>query len=179
MEFNDSNFSGASFGRTQLHSTKFNGIANFTNATFQEPIFYSIQCFKKYISFAKAQFQGVSFADTIFEDQATFYQATFEQARFSHVVFNDKAFFTFVLFTDERRNLFDVDDFSKVSIQNTDITRVRFGKNVLWGKGLTDRFRVIDEKKLKEMVENPQPLLILFAWNRVFESGDEMNICRF
>jgi hypothetical protein len=49
---------------------------------------------------------------------------------------------------------------------NTDITRIRLSKNVVWGK--KDRFKVVDEEKLEERINNNYKKLQMkkkrYAW---------------
>lgn len=62
--------------------------------------------------------------------------------------FKDKACFNYVLFEDGKKILFGIEDLSKFSFMNTDITRVRFGDRARWGE--KDKFKVVE----KEMLEN-------------------------
>ena len=74
--------------------------------------------------------------------------------------------FHYVLFEEPEKTVFDVNDLSKVSFLNTDITRVRFsdkvrlgGKKVeyykFWGrkKVKEERFKIVDERLLEEDIK--------------------------
>jgi hypothetical protein len=52
------------------------------------------------------------------------------------------------LFEDGKKILFVIEDLSKVSFMNTDITRVRFADRAKWGK--YDKFKVPQEELLEE-----------------------------
>jgi hypothetical protein len=49
--------------------------------------------------------------------------------------FNGETRFNYVLFEAEEKIIFEVQDLSKVSFANTDITRVRFSETARWGEG--------------------------------------------
>jgi hypothetical protein len=57
-----------------------------------------------------------------------------------------------VTFENPNKNIFEVQDMSRVSFVNTDITGIRFGDNVRWDG--TDNFQVIEETWLEEDIEN-------------------------
>src|SRR6185436_1955444 len=80
-------------------------------------------------------------------------------ARFAHTIFTERADFKFVIFQSGETVLFDVEDISKVSFMNTDISKVRFGDDLYWGK----QDRVVDENNLKINERS----YVLFRWNDV------------
>jgi hypothetical protein len=60
-----------------------------------------------------------------------------------------------VLFEDGKKILFGIEDLSKFSFMNTDITRVRFSDRARWGR--KDKFKVTDEEMLgKRKVTDPE-----------------------
>jgi hypothetical protein len=122
VDFRSAQFSGGA----DFSSAKFYGEANFFSAKFSEKADFSL-----------AQFSG----------EADFYSAKFsEEADFSSNFF-DKADFKSVLFEDGKKILFErVEDLSKFSFMNTDITRVRFSDRAKWGN--EDKYTVTDEERL-------------------------------
>jgi hypothetical protein len=68
----------------------------------------------------------------------------------------EKAYFNYVLFEDGKKILFGIEDLSRVSFMNTDITRVRFSDRAKWGE--QDKFKVFEEETLeKEFLERKTP----------------------
>ena len=62
--------------------------------------------------------------------------------------FKGLTYFQYVTFENPNKNIFEVQDMSRVSFVNTDITGIRFGDNVRWDG--TDNFQVIEETWLKD-----------------------------
>ena len=71
-----------------------------------------------------------------------------------------------VLFEQPEKTVFDVNDLSKVSFMNTDITRVRFSDEIRWGerkveydkfwggkKVTEEKFKIIEERLLEEKIK--------------------------
>lgn len=181
-------FTGASFREVHfIDKTIFAGEADFSAGNFQAALFNNIifgnqtkfnlarfdelqadgVYFAGEADFSAANFQAATFNRITFEGRVRFYQSMFEEARFSQITFKDEAYLNFVLFKEGDKILLDIEDLSKVSFRETDITRVRFAENAVWG-GL-DGFEVIDETKLK----NPAPQLFLFNWNDISNNNDD------
>jgi hypothetical protein len=58
------------------------------------------------------------------------YAAFFDRTFFTDdYKFDNKTFFNNVLFVDKEKVIFDVENLSKVSFMNTDITQIEFGEN--------------------------------------------------
>jgi len=133
----DANFFSSKLDKVDLHQVKFKKNTNFAESTLQEVIF------------SDGKFQGNSnFAYVIFQDNVRFKNVELYAADFSFAKFLGKAFFNDVLFRKQDRVNFDVDDLSKVSFRNTDVTKVRFGERVKWGG--KNGFRIIDEELLNK-----------------------------
>lgn len=104
--------------------------------------------------FIGAQFQKANFYQARFDDKVDFNQSAFQEANFSKTSFKGQTNFNFVIFENGEKILFDVDNLSKVSFMNTDITRVRFGASVDWNEGEYKRVKIADERKLEEILNN-------------------------
>jgi hypothetical protein len=146
-DFRGAEFSGkANFRRAELStadfsSAEFSGDASLTSTKFSGADF-SLSQFS-----ARADFLGVEFSET-----ASFISAKFfGEADFSST-FKDSALFNYVLFEDGKKILFGgIEDLSKFSFMNTEITRVRFSDRARWRN--EDKFKVVEE----EMLENSLP----------------------
>ena len=123
----------------EFKRTKFQGLANFHRATFE-----------KIANFYNTRFQESRFDTTAFKGITNFcYAAFFDRTFFTDdCKFHKKTFFNNVLFVDKEKVIFDVENLSKVSFMNTDITQIEFGENCLWG-GKEDKFKIVDEQELE------------------------------
>jgi uncharacterized protein YjbI with pentapeptide repeats len=85
---------------------------------------------------------------------------------FKECIFTTDVYFDMVDFLYPERVHFETEDLSKVSFLNSDITRVKFGEGVVWGKNnnKANKFIVMDEEEL----EHP-PGYLLFNWNAKLE----------
>lgn len=116
--------------------------------------------FSQSANFGLAEFsKKADFYSTIFSGEVEFSSAKFSgEADFSST-FKDKAFFNYVLFEDGKKILFgEIEDLSKFSFMNTDITRVRFSDRARWGK--EDKIRVIEEERLENFLK------FSFCWEK-------------
>lgn len=103
---------------------QFSGGANFDLAEFSREA-----------HFRSAKFSRAYFESAEFSGGANFNEAEFSRgANFSGMFIEDKANFNYVLFEDGKKILFGIEDLSRVSFMNTDITRVRFNDRARWGK---------------------------------------------
>jgi len=133
----DTNFFSSKLYKIDLHKVKFKKNSNFAESTLHD------------VTISDGKFQGNSnFAYVIFQDNVRFKNVEIYAADFSFAKFLGKAFFNDVLFRKQDRVNFDVDDLSKVSFRNTDVTKVRFGERVKWGG--KNGFRIIDEELLNK-----------------------------
>ena len=73
--------------------------------------------------------------------------------------------FNEVIFENQGKVFFDVEDLSKVSFLNSDVTEIRFSDKVRWGGD--DGFTIIDEKLLKESIENNVAESILATYRSI------------
>jgi hypothetical protein len=69
---------------------------------------------------------------------------------------NEKTFegrteFRYAYFEPTENVVFNVEDLSKVSFMNTDITRVRFSDKARWGE--RDKFKIIEEEMLEQFIK--------------------------
>jgi uncharacterized protein YjbI with pentapeptide repeats len=155
---NEAKFNSAKFQEADFINTKFYSPVSFRLARFQEAYFLGdgtvMTEFHGKADYSGARFQTVYFYNTNFLNEANFYHAAFQEANFFEMSFNGETNFQFVLFENGEKILFDVKDLSKTSFMNTDITRVRFGANVNWGEGESNRIKVVDEEKLEEILNN-------------------------
>ena len=153
--FQECQFVGAEFKKAEFIKSQFHGSADFSIARFGEAYFYDIKIFEKKVNFSGSRFQIAYFYKTVFNNDVNFYQSVLQAAQFSETVFNGKTDFSYSLFGDGDKILFDVTDFSNVSFMNTDLSRVRFGENVRWGK--SNNYKIIDEARLEELI-NSNPI---------------------
>ena len=116
-------------GKSSFHGISFQKIA-FTNAKFNKVAFLRSN-FTNITDFSRSEFNKVDFSKSKFWDTTNFSQTIFnESANFSDVIFDAKTSFENVLFQQGEKVLFNVDNLTKVSFINSDVTRVRFGESV-------------------------------------------------
>jgi hypothetical protein len=154
VDFSDSVFeSGVSF-----HQATFNGQASFREASFKGFSIFTSAIFNREAHFAGAIFGIAAYLAATYNGEVSFFGTAFYGiTRFSRSKFNGKAdfsyagfngeaefdlshepvigylIFSYVSLKEQEKILFN-GDLSKVSFANTDITRVRFGDKVVWGK---------------------------------------------
>jgi uncharacterized protein YjbI with pentapeptide repeats len=160
MEGN-TNFSETNLEEIGFGKTKFMNRANFTKAhiskkanfkfcEFKNVVFDDVR-FKIKAEFNFAKFGNASFKGTIFEE-SDFSNVEFgENGVFFNSEFKKVAKFNSVLFEKPQHVIFDVKDLSMMSFLNTDISEIRFGKNVHWGE--KDGFTLVDETRLESFSE--------------------------
>ncbi len=145
----NANFCGSTFyQQTSFYNVGFVNPALFTSVKFLKNINFASAVFNNEAYFLGTIFSGpVDFNNTEFSGRTYFDKVKFSnEANFSQTKFNDETTFKYSLFEGKEKVLFDVKKLSKVSFINTDITRVTFGDEVVWGD--KDAFKVIDEEKL-------------------------------
>jgi len=146
---------------------RFDNRANFTGCKFLKKTDFTYCRFKQvYFNngfLTDVNFHGTEFMESDFTDTVLgicdFYLCSFNVARFAHTIFTERADFKFVIFQSGETVLFDVEDISKVSFMNTDISKVRFGDDLYWGR----QDRVVDENNLQINERS----YVLFKWNDV------------
>jgi len=163
VEFSQSNFGSVDFDYASMNVMRFNGTifdgaANFSSSKLEKVNLHQAN-FKKNCNFAEATLCEVMFSNGKFHGNSNFSYATFiddvqfknvefQGADFSFAKFSGKTYFNDVLFRIQDRVNFDVENLSKVSFRNTDVSKVRFGELVEWGGD--DGFRIIDEELLNK-----------------------------
>jgi hypothetical protein len=137
------NFSSAIFsGQAEFFNAKFSGLAYFSSATFSGQIAsFNNATFFEQASFSNANFKEITyFSGAIFLKVTDFNLAAFfDRTYFSDRspvlgTFNEETRFNYVLFEAKERIIFEVQDLSKVSFMNSDITRVRFSDKARWAE---------------------------------------------
>jgi uncharacterized protein YjbI with pentapeptide repeats len=146
----EANFTEANFQEANFRQAIFHHKAYFFEARFKEAYFIDVN-FQE-ANFTEANFQEVYFREAKFHSKTYFLEARFKEADFTKAEFGDDTTFESVVFEDQEKILFGVEELSKVSFINTDITRVRVGE-VVWGKGKDNRYKVIDEERFEEYFE--------------------------
>jgi uncharacterized protein YjbI with pentapeptide repeats len=151
--YGEADFISAEFSKNAyFRKAKFSKMANFQSAEFHQEAHFSSAEFSGEADFSAAKFYGeADFSAAKFSKMANFHSAGFSaEAKFGGLM-EDQAFFNEVLFEDGRKIQFKIEDLSKISFINTDITRVRFNDRARWGKD--NRFKVIEEELLEK---NPE-----------------------
>ena len=160
------NFSRAVFmGLTNFNRAQFTKQANFSEAKFTKQVnFYSAQ-FTEFAVFYRAKFNDEAYFSRAYVKEAVFTQAQFKEAKLYQTQFVEKADFSEIISTVEKAHphldfynvqfddpehiTFLKDNLSEVSFVNTDITRVRFGEDVVWG----DKFKIREEREIENQLK--------------------------
>jgi pentapeptide repeat protein len=155
--------------------TTFYEKVDFSRARFHNPAFFVRTKFCSESDFSDVEFNGVSFSEDKFLSEAFFVRTkfldktSFSNAKFStgayflDCKFNSETKFSYVSFDEGDKVIFDVRDLSKVSFMNTDITRLKFGENVMWGTNQKDQFVINDERKLERSLKHSRSLEYIFG----------------
>jgi uncharacterized protein YjbI with pentapeptide repeats len=159
-------FSNANFiSKSDFSNVKFQAVS-FSLATFRDRVNFILTHFKDIADFSDSEFQRADFYLAKFDFEANFRGTTFnDEANFIKTEFSSRTRFNYALFRGDEKTYFDTADLSKVSFLNTDITKVRFGEYVAWGK--KDRFRIVDEDSILQ-----QPESFLFYWGENLAQDD-------
>ena len=179
-------FEKALFEAAFFYDTIFQGVTLFSEANF-ETVNFDDATFEKRADFSRARlqhahfirtkFQAAYFSETKFEGGSNFLKTNFlGEAYFIATKFiKGKANFHYALFEGKEKILFDVQDLSRVSFLNTDITQIRFGRKAKWknGKKYQDKFKVIEERELEEYFEYTKSLEYLMNWKDVIKEGEK------
>ncbi len=158
-------FSGARFeAEVDFSGARFEAEADFYKVDFAAKAKFSSTNFAVLADFYAADFAAkANFSSTNFAAKAKFYasrfaaEANFYAARFaakSHFTgeFQGRTYFDYVTFEKPNEVRFEIDDMSRVSFMNTDITGIRFSGKTRWSKD--GQFKIIEEKELEEKVQN-------------------------
>ncbi len=160
-----------------FYETRFTKEANFSEAQFAEYANFSAANFTKEATFSEAKFtksadfseakfaERADFSKTYVKNDAAFTKALFKEVVFYKTQFADKADFSEIQSTLEKtyprldfHNVqFDVpehiaflkDNLSEVSFVGTDITRVKFGEDTIWG----DKFKIREEREIENQLK--------------------------
>jgi uncharacterized protein YjbI with pentapeptide repeats len=176
----EANFSNSKFlGDADFVTVQFDDNAYFTEIRFEEEVSFSGTFFQRLVAFTSSSFRGkadmrahyigesdffgvtfmneVDFGSSNFCDNVYFNGSIFYGNAYFNGVFNRLAIFENVLFKDGNSIIFDINDLSRASFINTDITRVRFSEDTFWG--IENKYEIISEKFLKYSLE------YLFNWD--------------
>ena len=163
----EANFSEAQFAESANFSgADFTKEATFSEAKFTKSADFSEAKFTKSADFSEAKFaERADFSKTYVKDDAAFTKALFKEVVFYKTQFADKADFSEIQSTLEKtyprldfHNVqFDVpehiaflkDNLSEVSFVGTDITRVKFGEDTIWG----DKFKIREEREIENQLK--------------------------
>jgi uncharacterized protein YjbI with pentapeptide repeats len=154
-QFAEADFSAARFQeKANFQSARFQEKANFSNAQFNKEVNISGSQFVEKADFSEAYIKKTEFTKAKFKE-VNFYKAQFtEKADFSEIQSTiEKAYprmdFHNVQFDIPEHITFLKDDLSESSFVNTDITRVRFGEDVVWG----DRSKIREEREIENQLK--------------------------
>ncbi|MGD9672120.1 MAG: hypothetical protein AB7U98_01420 [Candidatus Nitrosocosmicus sp.] len=150
------NFKNLYFNSAKLvHSKK---QINFFKSKFlgKGSIYFSEGMFFGHISFLQAVFDGpilVDFSEMKCRNITNFSEARFsDEVRFINCDFRAPTHFYFTIFENPTKVFFYTHDLSTVSFLNTDITKVLFGPNVIFGR--KNKFLTFDERNLEKGLHN-------------------------
>lgn len=156
-------FYNTDFGKKAIFfEAQFADNADFKYARFANEVSFMDAQFTKEAYFNQSEIAGSSFWKTRFTKEADFSIAKFTRgasftgtqfegkADFSETRFTEKADFQNVQFEDQEHTFFLTDDLTHVSFVNTDISRVKFGENVMWG----EKFKILEEREIETMLAN-------------------------
>jgi uncharacterized protein YjbI with pentapeptide repeats len=168
--FNSVDFSKAEYyDDVYFYTTRFLDFANFTLAKFNNRIIFSDAIFTNVIflgssfenvtfsntnfglaDFSKAEFNSyTNFVGAIFAKRAKFIGTIFfDRVDFTAAEFHSGANFIFAIFDGGNKTLFTIEDISKVSFQNSDISKITLNANLFFNKG-KDKFKIFDETLLE------------------------------
>ena len=160
------------FNESVFFDAKVMGIAKFTGNRISSDVYFNTTIFEKEFDivgnhffgssdFSKCIFDKVDFSHNIFEKNSRWSNIIFHKAvnfsntqfrdtvLFSETKFSDKAEFHSVIFKNPQNILFDKINLENISFLNSDITRVRFGDNVIWG----EEYKIFDERNIDKLEE--------------------------
>jgi uncharacterized protein YjbI with pentapeptide repeats len=163
----------AIFNETRLEEFEFVRItfekkALFQFAEFQKGYFRGVIEFVDKADFSYARFSDVEFSPkTVFRERADFSHCIFQSRTLLHIQeFGYYTSFNSALFEEQDKTIFDVEDLSKVSFIDSDISRISFKQNPKWGSEI--RFQIFDERLLEQSLFIP-----LFKWRSILSDGKQ------
>jgi uncharacterized protein YjbI with pentapeptide repeats len=146
-------FKDCKFQRVNFNGSTFSAEVTFSYSIFSDEANFSRSIFYNIVNFNGSTFNNMAnFYGSVFKSRANFYGSVFKsRANFYGSVFSSKdaTFFNSVIFEKPTSIIFEVDNMSKVSFLNTDITRIRFGSRTRWG-GLT-KYKIIEEEWFEKL----------------------------
>ncbi|HEY6536458.1 MAG TPA: pentapeptide repeat-containing protein [Candidatus Nitrosocosmicus sp.] len=150
-------FRNCKFQQAIFVGATFSDIADFSKATFSREAAFFGATFSAVATFFGSTSKDEAYFNTTFSNVAYFSEATFSDKSYFAGFFRDITFFNYVMFEKPHKIIFKVEDMSRVSFINTDITGVRFDDKVSWGsdppKWIGSKkscFKIIEEKWLEE-----------------------------
>jgi hypothetical protein len=167
-------FAGADFSAAEFHKdtgfieTKFHVHAGFLATKFKDSVSFSKATFHCLADFASSVFfKETEFTGAEFKRKAQFSLSQFEGlTRFSLTKFRSIAIFSGSLFKDGgEQTIFDIEDLSRVSFLESDVTRIRFSETTSWGSDRNHKFKIYDERDF-EMYMNHK-----FKWTSIIKNG--------
>jgi len=170
------NFGKANFNDIDFTETEFSHTANFFQGNFKQNIKFKKTNFHDVIFdeanfIGKADFDSVKFLGKTNFNKTKFRLTDFTNSEFANELnfsgseFNDKTKFHKVLFKKPARVIFDVEDLSKVSLIDTDFSRIRFSERVKWGG--KDGFKLTDEYSLTKSTPYERIESVLAAYRNL------------
>jgi len=141
------------------------GSVNFASSKLYNVDFFKT-IFQKNINFSETELNQVGFSESKFNGSSNFNKTNFNEVKFekaefkqdvdfSYSTFSGKTYFNNVSFKFPVKVLFYVEDLSKVSFMNTNISKIKLGEKVHWGG--SDGFRIVDDEILEK--NPPKPIL--------------------
>jgi uncharacterized protein YjbI with pentapeptide repeats len=151
VKFNEVIFSKSKFNsKSNFNLSHFLAEANFLSTNFYDEVNFSGCEFLGVILFSNSNFYGhTNFFSVIFHGTTYFSSSKFLGETYFSGEFKGETSFNSAWFGYGENILFDLDDLSNVSFSNTDITKVRFYENVIWGK--IHPFKIFDEVKMESL----------------------------
>jgi len=154
-QFKEADFQNSEFRHkdpvSEIFSEKSDNVLviRFDSAIFDKVNFSKTKFVNKgYTDFSNAVFDEAYFTDCEFMGKTRFTSTEFSRASFRNVKFAEKTSFLRALFKNQNLVVF-TGNLSNVSFSNSDISRVIFSEDVIWGG--KDGFTVLDERNAREM----------------------------
>ena len=146
----DADFSEVTFGKgLDFSRSRFSCEADFSRNRFSDKTFFSRSTFLKEAIFYSCNFSSeAGFSEVTFSSEAGFSEVTFDNRAYFSGKFNSVVHFNHSSFDKPNKIVFDVEDLSKVSFMNTDISKIKFRDDAKWGT--YDKFRIIEERWLED-----------------------------
>ena len=154
--------------------SRFSGEARFLKAKFLRGANFNSAIFSARADFFQAQFSSFAdFSSVKFLNEVHFSEAVEESEEANSPgslkrVFNGETLFTYAIFEQPNKTMFDVSDLSQVSFAGSDISKVTFTDRVKWGG--TDGLKVIEEEWIEKQSKQISLDLVLYVYRRLREN---------